>query len=91
MTEKAGKTQAELRADIDEVRAEIGDTVGELAGRVDVPARVKAKKDEAAALVAEKAPSLDRMVRQRPTLVAGIAVVVFIGWRILSRRRSGAG
>ena len=102
MTDKS-KSQAELRADIDELRTEIGDTVGELAARVDVPARVKAKKDETAArvqeqterakeLVAQKAPALDRAARQRPALVVGIAVaVVLIGWRIVSRRRSSTG
>ena len=47
MTDKsAEKSPEELRADLAAKRAELGDTVEELAHRVDVPAQVKAKKDD---------------------------------------------
>jgi hypothetical protein len=61
------KTQDELRAELGELRAEIGDTVGALAERVDVPARVKARKDETAARVQEQAAQARLLVRQQST------------------------
>ena len=42
----AEKSPEELRAELASKRAELGDTVEELAHRVDVPAQVKAKKEE---------------------------------------------
>jgi hypothetical protein len=42
----ADKSPEELRAELNSKRAELGDTVEELAHRVDVPAQVKAKKAE---------------------------------------------
>ena len=42
----ADKSPEELRAELASKRAELGDTVEELAHRVDVPAQVKAKKEE---------------------------------------------
>ena len=43
------KSPEELRAELSAKRAELGDTVEELAHRVDVPAQVKAKKAETVA------------------------------------------
>ena len=47
--EPTQKSPEELRADLVAKRAELGDTVEELAHRVDVPAQVKAKKAETVA------------------------------------------
>ena len=44
--EPSAKSPEQLRAELDEVRAELGVTVEELAHRVDVPARVRAQKDD---------------------------------------------
>jgi hypothetical protein len=40
------KSPEQLRAEVGEMRAELGDTVEELAHRVDVPAQVRAKKED---------------------------------------------
>ena len=80
------RTEA-LRRDLDEVRAELGETVEELAHRADVPARVRAKRDEmteqarlqlahAREVVVEKAPVVKQAARERPWLVAGGALAV---------------
>lgn len=47
------RSQDEQRIDLAEVRADLGDTVEELVRRVDVPSRVKAKRDETVAGVKE--------------------------------------
>jgi ElaB/YqjD/DUF883 family membrane-anchored ribosome-binding protein len=89
----------ELRRDLDEVRAELGETVEELAHRADVPARVRAKRDEMTAqarlqvahakeVVAEKAPVVKQAARERPWLVAGLALVIGMIIAKLSARRN---
>jgi transposase-like protein len=50
----ADRSPDELREELVELRAELGDTVEELAHRVDVPARVRAKRDETATRVRAK-------------------------------------
>lgn len=94
------RTPGELRSDIDELRADLGDTVEELAHRVDVPARVRAKREEtteqvqqqltqARALVAEKAPAAQAAVREQPAIAGAIALV--LSYLLVSRlRRRGA-
>ena len=58
MSEKTGSERTEserptdpeeLRAELEELRADVGSTVEELAHRVDVPARARAKRDEVTA------------------------------------------
>ena len=44
--EPSDKSPEQLRAELDQIRAELGDTVEELANRVDVPAQVRAKKED---------------------------------------------
>jgi hypothetical protein len=91
----------ELRADLGELRVELGETVQELAQRVDVPAQVRAKREEATELVqqqvaharkvvADTVPVVDRVLRERRGAVAtGAAVVVgFLLLRGLRRRRA---
>jgi hypothetical protein len=45
----ADKSPEELRAELTAKRAQLGDTIEELAHRVDVPSQVKAKRDETVA------------------------------------------
>jgi hypothetical protein len=63
---------------VEELRAEVGATIGELAARFDVPARVRARKDRA----------VDE-VRGRPGAVGGAAaaVVAFVALLVALRRR----
>jgi ElaB/YqjD/DUF883 family membrane-anchored ribosome-binding protein len=94
------RSPEELRADLSELREELGDTVEELSNRVDVPARVKARKDEtvarvkdtaqqARAVVAERAPAVQEAVRRSPVPVAaGAAGAVLLGWLLLRGRRN---
>ena len=65
MTDKsAEKSPEELRADLAAKRAELGDTVEELAHRVDVPAQVKAKKDDTVAKLQEAKAQAARRVHE---------------------------
>jgi hypothetical protein len=81
------RSPEELREELGTLRAELGDTVEELAHRVDVPSRVRAKREETAARVqeqvtqaravlAEKAPTVDAAVRDQRTLIAAITLVL---------------
>jgi Protein of unknown function (DUF3618) len=73
--------------DAEQVRSELADTVEELAHRLDVPARMRDKRDETARrvqaqvthareVVAQRAPVLSRRAQQRPGLVAAVALVM---------------
>jgi hypothetical protein len=65
MTDKsAEKSPEELRADLAAKRAELGDTVEELAHRVDVPAQVKAKKDDTLAKLQDAKVEATRRVHE---------------------------
>lgn len=90
------RTPEELRNDLGELRAELGDTVEELTHRVDVPARVRAKREEttaqvqeqvahARAVLAEKAPAVETTLRERPAVAGGIALV--LSYLLVSRMR----
>ena len=92
----APRSPEELREDLGELRADLGDTVEELAHRVDVPARVKAKRDEttervqqqvaqARQVITEKAPEVQSALRERPALLGAIALV--LGYLLVSRFR----
>lgn len=58
------KSPEELRADLASKRAELGDTVEELAHRVDVPAQVKAKKDDTLAKLQDAKVEASRRVHE---------------------------
>ena len=62
MTE--AKSPEELRAELSAKRAELGDTVEELAHRVDVPAQVKAKKAETVAKLQDAKTQAARRVHE---------------------------
>ncbi len=78
------RSESEQRADLEELREELGVTVTELAHRADVPSRVRARRDDALAraravgeqaktAVAEKAPAL-----RPPIIAAGAAVLLLL-------------
>lgn len=58
------KSPEELRAELAAKRAQLGDTVEELAHRVDVPAQVKAKKDDTVARLQEAKVQASRRVHE---------------------------
>jgi len=60
----ADKSPEELRADLAQKRAELGDTVEELAHRVDVPAQVKEKKAETVAKLQDAKAEASRRVHE---------------------------
>lgn len=85
--------------DVEELRADLGDTVEELAARLDVPARVRTTRDETVATVqqqgdrarralADKAAVVGSTARERPGVLAGAAAVVVLVLVVLRRRRS---
>jgi ElaB/YqjD/DUF883 family membrane-anchored ribosome-binding protein len=72
----------ELRAEIDDVRAELGATVEELSRRMDVPARVRASGNATVERVREGA-------ERAPAAVAAVGAVVVLVVGVLLRRRAG--
>ena len=89
------RSESEQRADLEELREELGVTVTELAHRADVPSRVRARRDDALAraravgeqaktVVAEQAPAL-RSAARPPVVAAGAAVLVLLV--VLRRKR----
>jgi hypothetical protein len=95
------RTPEELRGDLGELRAELGDTVEELTHRADVPGRVRAKREETAErvqeqvaqareVIAQRAPEVRDTVRERPALLGGIALVLsyLLVGRLRRRRRA---
>src|SRR4029078_774380 len=58
------KSPEELRAELAAKRAELGDTVEEVAHRVDVPAQVKAKKDDTVAKLHDAKVEASRRVHE---------------------------
>ena len=78
-----GKDPDALRAEIDEIRADLGDTVEALAAKADVKAQAQAKVEQGRRLVARYGPW--------PQVAAGaaavVAVAIFSG-RAVRRRRN---
>lgn len=84
--------------DVEELRAELGETVEELVHRVDVPARLREKRDEttervqlqvsrARDVVAERAPDVQSALRERPAVVGGVvAALLYLLLRRMRRR-----
>jgi hypothetical protein len=96
MTEPDAKVAA-LRSEIEETRAELGETVELLAQKADVKARAQEKVDEtkARAVVAagEAKDTLHTSVREKPkqwVAVAAAALAAFAALVVLKRRRRAA-
>jgi hypothetical protein len=92
-TERSEQAQ---RAELEELREELGVTVTELAHRADVPSRVRARRDDALAraraigeqaktVVAEQAPAVGAVVARPPVIAVGVAVLLLL--IVLRRRR----
>jgi ElaB/YqjD/DUF883 family membrane-anchored ribosome-binding protein len=90
----------ELRAEIDDVRAELGATVEELSRRMDVPARVRASgnatvervregAERASAVASAQVATARRGVAQYPAAIAAVGAVVVLVVGVLLRRRAG--
>jgi Protein of unknown function (DUF3618) len=89
-----------VERDVEQLRSELGDTVEELVHRADVPQRLREKRAEATErvqaqvaharqVVAEKAPTVEDAVRQRPLVVGGvIAALLLLFLRSRRRRRA---
>jgi hypothetical protein len=100
----AGPSEEEVaQRDVAQVRAEVSDTVEELAHRVDVPQRLRDKRAEttqrvqaqvahAREIVAEKGPVLQRTLqqalRERPAVVGGVLAVLLLVFLRSMRRRT---
>jgi Protein of unknown function (DUF3618) len=84
---------------VEQLRAEVGETVEELVHRVDVPQRLREKRAEttervqaqvahAREVVAEKAPAVQGALRDRPLVVGGVlAALLLLFVRSVRRRR----
>jgi MYXO-CTERM domain-containing protein len=100
LREEVEELRDERVVHIEALRAELGDTVEELASRFDVPARVQARKEEAVAaalqqvdelyrLVTDKVTEVRRFVREKPGAAAGVAAALLL-LIVLRRRRRKA-
>jgi len=70
--EKDGRTPEQIRADIEETRRDLGDTVEELAAKTDVKAHAKAK--------------IEAVKQSRaPLIAAGVLAVVVVGVMLAKR------
>ena len=104
MTGAEGAREGEVvERDVEQLRADLGDTVEELVHRVDLPQRLREKRAETAERVqaqvahvrevvaekmTEKAPAVESAVRERPLVVGGvIAALLLLFLRSLRRRR----
>jgi transposase-like protein len=87
------KTPAEIRAEIEATRSEMGDTVEALAEKTDVKAQAKAKVEDVKAKAKAAAPESPQegvaqaqtLVKQnpKPAAIGAALVVLFILWRLL--------
>jgi hypothetical protein len=82
---------ADIQADIERTRKELGDTVGALSGKLDVKERAKEKAAEAKERVVETTHAVGRVATQPKVstpviaaLVVGAVAVAVVIWR---RRR----
>jgi hypothetical protein len=60
----------EIREEIDETRAELGETVSEVAAKTDVKGQAQAKTDELKEQAGAKAQEAQRVARENPVPVA---------------------
>jgi ElaB/YqjD/DUF883 family membrane-anchored ribosome-binding protein len=93
------RTPEELREDLGELRAELGETVEELAYRADVPARLRERRTEVTQrvqqqvattrrVIADNAPAVQSTLRENPALVSGLAAALaFLLLGMMRKRR----
>ncbi|MBU8855815.1 MULTISPECIES: DUF3618 domain-containing protein [unclassified Micromonospora] len=91
MSESTPTDPQQLRAEIAQTRAALGDTVEALAARTDVKARAKAGVEDAAAQAREKvttaAGRIEGAAGAVPLAVVGAAAVLAVLVALLVRRR----
>jgi hypothetical protein len=78
---------ADLQADIERTRAELGQTAQALTDKLDVKARVTASAQEAKNTVVRRATTADGSVKPVIPLAAVAAVAVVLGIVVWRRRR----
>jgi hypothetical protein len=87
-------TAPEIRQEIEKTREQLGQTVEELAAKIDVPARARGKAAEVSGRVKATVGGLPARARQSQLVqrrwplaaAAGVVVVVAVGWRAIRRR-----
>jgi hypothetical protein len=77
----------EDRQHVDDLRDEVGDSVAELASRLDVKARVAEKRDDAVAAVSERAAVARDTARERPGVAAALVAAALVLLVFVLRRR----
>lgn len=80
---------AELQADIEQTRSQLGETVGALSDKLDVKTRAQDKATETKEAVVDRAQTATAAAKANPAvpvgvILAGVAVIGFLWWR---RRR----
>ncbi|MFI9317519.1 DUF3618 domain-containing protein [Streptomyces althioticus] len=91
---RGAKGPDELRREIERTRHELGDTVEELAGKMDVKARARARadelKDRAGAMSVQMRSSAGEVGKQHRTQLmaaAGALVMLAVGAAVMAQRR----
>ncbi|MER7490059.1 DUF3618 domain-containing protein [Streptomyces sp. NPDC126497] len=93
---RGAKGPDELRRQIERTRHELGDTVEELAGKMDVKGRARARaeelRDRAGAMTVQMRSSAAHageagLRHRRPAMVAGAAAAVVVGAVMVRRHR----
>ena len=86
-----GRTEGELREDIEQTRQQLGQTAEALAAKADVKARAKQKvsqvKEQAAARAAQAREQAADGWLSNPSALAAAAAVVFAGIAVMLWRR----
>ena len=79
----------ELQADIEQTRAELGETVGALSDKLDVKGRAQQQVSDTKDAVVHRAHEVTERARTHPVIPAGIALAVLaaVGVAIWARRR----
>ncbi|CAL9420895.1 hypothetical protein SUDANB15_01839 [Streptomyces sp. enrichment culture] len=97
-TAQGAKGPDELRRQIEQTRHELGDTVEQLAGKMDVKGRARARaddlRDKAGAMTVQLRSSVAHAGQaglryRRPVLIAGAAAVVAVVAGAVMRRYAG--
>ncbi|WP_371102215.1 DUF3618 domain-containing protein [Streptomyces sp. PU_AKi4] len=93
---RGAKGPDELRREIERTRHELGDTVEELAGKMDVKARARARaddlRDRAGAMTVQMRSSAAHageagMRHRKPVMIAGAVIAVVAGAVMVRRHR----
>ncbi|GAA3503621.1 DUF3618 domain-containing protein [Streptomyces prasinosporus] len=97
-TAQGAKGPDELRRQIEQTRHELGDTVEQLAGKMDVKGRARARaddlRDKAGAMTVQLRSSAAHAGRaglryRRPALIVGMAAGIVVAAGVMMRRYGG--